>query len=64
MIDPEDRLELIALVARDEAWDAIVKVGELLLDNYYPASVFTGISGDPGARYVVALREALGRVRR
>jgi len=58
-MDPEDRLELIALLARDEAWDTLVQIGRSLLDHYYPADIFTGVSGDSGPQYVVALREAL-----
>lgn len=59
---PETRLELIALLAQDKAWDAVVTVGKALLDEYYPAKVFDGSSGDSGPLYVVALREALSRV--
>ena len=58
-MDPEDRLELIAMLAKDEAWDAVVKIGTALLDHYYPQDVFTGVSGDTGPAYVVALRRAL-----
>jgi len=58
-MDPEQRLELITLLAEDRAWDAIVAVGRALLDHYYPATIFDGSSGDPGPQYVVALREAL-----
>ena len=61
-MDPEKRLELIALLAQDQAWDAVVLVGQALLDEYYPASIFTGVSGDSGPAYVVALRNALARV--
>lgn len=61
-MDPEDRLELIAMLARDEAWDAVVKIGRALLDHYYPTDIFTGVSGDSGPQYVVALREALARI--
>ena len=61
-MDPEDRLELIALLARDEAWAAVVEVGRALLDHYYPSTVFDGSSGDTGPMYVVALREALANV--
>ena len=63
LMDPEERLELIALLARDEAWRAIVKIGQALLDHYYPQDIFTGVSGDPGPVYVAALREALKNVR-
>jgi hypothetical protein len=61
-MNPEDRLELIALLAQDRAWDAVVAVGRSLLDHYYPAEIFTGISGDSGPEYVVALRNALTRI--
>ena len=62
-MDPERRLELIAMLAKDEAWDAVVLIGSELLDTYYPADIFTGESGDSGPQYVVALREALNRVK-
>lgn len=61
-MDPEERLELITLLARDKGWDAIVTIGLILLDHYYPATVFDGSSGDPGPEYVVALRQALTRI--
>lgn len=61
-MDPEERLELIALLAHDRAWAAIVKIGRALLDHYYPSHIFTGESGDSGPQYVVALREALRRI--
>jgi hypothetical protein len=60
-MDPEQRLELIAIVAQDRAWDAILAVGRAYLDLVYPADIFTGESGDSGPAYVVALREALKR---
>jgi hypothetical protein len=63
MMDPERRLELVALLAQDKAWDVVVLIGEELLDHYYPAEVFTGRSGDSGPAYVVALRTALARIR-
>lgn len=61
-MDPERRLELIVLLAQDQAWDAVVLIGRELLDRYYPANIFTGTSGDSGPEYVVALRNALARV--
>lgn len=61
-MDPEDRLELIALLAKDKAWDAVVAVGRALLERHYPATVFDGSSGDAGPEYVVALRNALNRI--
>lgn len=62
-MDPERRLELIAMLAAEspETWDAIILIGRELLDTYYPARVFTGEGGDSGPAYVVALREALAR---
>lgn len=63
-MDPERRLELIALLAQDHAWDAVVLIGRELLDHYYPADVFDGSSGDPGPEYVVALRAALNRLKK
>jgi len=62
LMDNERRLELIALLAQDKAWDAIVLIGEELLAAYYPEDVFTGASGDSGPEYIVALRNALKRV--
>jgi hypothetical protein len=61
-MDPEERLELIALLANDKAWDAVVLIGRSLLDHYYPATIFNGASGDSGPAYVVALREALKKI--
>jgi len=62
-MDPETRLELISALASDKAWDAVVLVGQSLLDEYYPATVFDGSSGDSGPEYVVALRNALKRIK-
>jgi hypothetical protein len=61
-VDPERRLELIALLARDKSWEAVVLIGRELLDEHYPADVFTGVSGDPGPEYIVALRKALAKI--
>jgi hypothetical protein len=61
-LEAEDRLRLIALLAEDRAWDAVVLIGRAFLDHYYPADIFTGASGDTGPRYIVALREALDRL--
>ena len=44
-----------------KAFDRILDLGRALLDKYYPASVFTGVSGDLGPTYVAALRDALKR---
>jgi hypothetical protein len=61
-MNPERRIELIALLAKDEAWEAVLLIGRELLDSYYPARNFTGVSGDSGPQYIVALREALRQV--
>jgi hypothetical protein len=58
-MDPETRLELIAMLAHDRSWDVIVRIGQIVLDEVYPANIFTSGSPDTGPRYVVALREAL-----
>ena len=62
-MDAEERLELIGLLVEGNAWDAIVKIGQAILDHYYPADVFTGESGDSGPEYVVALRNALAHIK-
>ena len=61
-MDPEQRLALIALLAQDRGWDAVVIVRRALLEQYYPADVFDGSSGDSGPQYVAALRQALERI--
>jgi hypothetical protein len=61
-MDPEQRLELIALLAKDRAWEAVLLIGRALLEHYYPAAVFDGSSGDSGPQYVAALRRALDRI--
>ena len=58
-MDAEARLELIALLAEDQGWNAVLAVGRALVDAYYPADIFTGESGDDGPKYIVALRSAL-----
>jgi hypothetical protein len=62
-VEPQERLQLIAMLATDDAWEAVIKVGETLLDHYYPKHVFTGESGDSGPLYIVALREAFEALR-
>jgi hypothetical protein len=62
-MDSEDRLVLISLLAQDLAWDAVVHIGQALLDCYYPSHVFTSESGDSGPVYVNALRTALANVK-
>ncbi len=58
-MDAEDKLELIALLAQDHAWKALIKIGQALLNTYYPEDIFTGVSGDSGPEYIAALRRAL-----
>jgi hypothetical protein len=62
VLSPEERLELIALLAQDAGWRSLLAVGRMLLDNSYPEHVFDGSSGDSGPQYIVALREALRRI--
>lgn len=40
-------------------WNTLVLVARQILDEHYPADVFTGESGDPGAVFVHHLRTAL-----
>lgn len=61
-MDAEERLELIAALAKDRGWDAVIAVGRALLDWHYPASVFNGSSGDSGPEFIVALRNAIARI--
>lgn len=61
-MDPDERLELIGLLAEDRGWDAVMAVGRALLNRHYPATVFDGSSGDAGPEYVVALRNAIARI--
>jgi hypothetical protein len=61
-MDPERRLELIALLARDKQCKSIVEIGRIILDEVYPVTVFDGSSGDAGPQYIVALRAALERL--
>jgi len=59
----QSEVELLRAALRDDpekwSWDVLVLVGKRLLDEVYPADIFTGASGDPGPAYVVALRDAL-----
>jgi len=61
-MDPEQRLELIELLAADKGWDVLVLIGRTILDRSYP--FFDGSSGDAGPEYLVALRKALDRIDR
>jgi hypothetical protein len=51
VMDAEQRLELIRLLAEDKAWQSVVL-----------ADVFDGSSGGSGPEYVTALRRALERI--
>ena len=44
---------LLGELERLSSWDGLMSV----LDEHYPADVFNGSSGDPGARIVVLVRE-------
>lgn len=62
-MDSDRRLELIALLAQDKTWDAVVLIGQELLDFYYPSDVFIGeTDSSPGVKYIVALRNALAAI--
>ncbi len=50
-------------IEEDYGFDELVQIAERLLNLKYPASVFTGVSGDSGAVFVVRLREALAAFR-
>jgi hypothetical protein len=41
------------------SWQTLLLVGRRLLEEVYPADIFTGASGDLGPTYIVALRNAL-----
>ena len=52
-----------ALRAKLAAAEAVIVAAEVLVDMIYPADVFNGSSGDPGALAVVAVRDALATYR-
>ena len=56
--DEIERLENI------NAWDfyALMAMAKRILDERYPADIFTGESGDLGPRFVVALREMIADI--
>lgn len=60
-MEAEKRLGIIALLAEDQAWDAIVLIGRILLEDYYPGKI-NGSSSDGGPKYVVALRNAIAHM--
>lgn len=43
-------------------WQKLMDLGQRILDRWFPEEIFTGVSGDAGPAYIVALREALKRV--
>jgi hypothetical protein len=47
---------------RNQAWEKVLALGKRILERYYPANIFNGSSGDSGPDYIVALRNALGRI--
>lgn len=46
------------------SFDALLAMAKRMLDEVYPATIFTGESGDSGPQFVVALREAIERIDR
>lgn len=59
-----ERLEEIIREEKPDTWsfDTLLYVGRRLLRDVYPADIFTGVSGDSGPQYVVALRAAIDRI--
>ena len=57
----EDCADEIERLRSIHAWsfDDLVAMVKRILDERYPADVFTGESGDLGLRFVVALREMI-----
>lgn len=60
-----DEIAVAVLAIAHGPWtfDLLLAIGQHLLDAWYPADVFTGVSGDPGARLVAAVRDCLEVVR-
>lgn len=62
-VKAEAECERLRAALRDDpgkwSFATLVTVARLLLDENYPADIFTGVSGDPGPVFVVRLREAL-----
>ena len=56
MSSRELRLEVRTL--RDPDWKTYIKITKLWLEKY-PPDIFTGISGDSGPVFVVAIRKAI-----
>lgn len=58
--DSRAKVEAMLAAGLSGAWfDDLVRIGRALLDEHYPASIFTGVSGDPGPVFVAKMREAL-----
>jgi hypothetical protein len=61
----EERDTALAALREDRAkwgWSVVLYVGRRVLDEVYPADIFTGASGDSGPRYIAALRDALAAI--
>jgi len=54
-----------ALRQEPDKWSfaGLLTIAELILAADYPPDIFTGASGDPGPRFLVALREAVAECR-
>jgi hypothetical protein len=44
------------------SFDALLFVAKRMLEEVYPADIVTGESGDPGPRFIVALRAAIEEI--
>jgi len=44
-----------------DGWEDYIRITEEWL-THYPASIFTGVSGDPGALFVVDIRKAIEKL--
>jgi len=56
--------DVILRVLIDGGMPTLIIITEYLLDTIYPASVFTGKSGDLGPKFVVELRETLEEIKK
>jgi hypothetical protein len=61
MYEAANEIELLRSI---DAWsfDDLVAMAKRILDERYPADIFTGVSGDLGPRFVVALREMIAEI--
>ncbi len=54
--------EVFEILIDSCGFDFLLYIGKKILDKHYPEDIFTGVSGDPGPVYIVALREALNQI--